>query len=60
MQLFRLPHLVVMMWTIEIHNDDVIMTVEIVMVIKEIKEVVDMSISTTTKVRPVSAVSSPT
>jgi hypothetical protein len=55
MQLFRLPHLVVMMWTIEIHNDDVIMTVEIVMVIKEIKEVVDMSISTTTKVRPVSS-----
>ena len=34
MQLFRLPHLVVMMWTIEIHNDDVIMTVEIVMVIE--------------------------
>jgi hypothetical protein len=44
-----------MMWTIEIHSDDVIMTVEIVMVIKEIKEVVDMSISTTTKVRPVSS-----
>ena len=40
MQLFRLPHLVVMIWTIEIHNDDVIMTVDIVMVIEEIKEVV--------------------
>ena len=61
MQLFRLPHLVVMIWRIEIHNDDKTMTVEIVMVIEEIKEVVevvDKSVGTKTQERPVSPVSS--
>ena len=61
MQLFRLPHLVVMIWRIEIHNDDKTMTVEIVMVIEEIKEVVevvDKSVGTKTQGRPVSPVSS--
>ena len=61
MQLFRLPHLVVMIWRIEIHNDDKTMTVEIVMVIEEIKEVVevvDKSVGTKTQERHVSPVSS--
>jgi hypothetical protein len=46
---------------IEINNDDVTMTVEIMTVIEEIKEVVevvDKSIGIKTKVRPVSPVSS--
>jgi hypothetical protein len=49
---------------IEINDDDVTMTVEIVMAIEEIREVVgdvvvvDKSIGTRTKVRPASPVSS--
>ena len=56
MQLFLLPHLAKRMRTIEIIDDDGTMTVEIAMVIEEIKEVVDMSSGTKTKVRPVSPV----
>ena len=62
MQLFLLPHLAKRMRTIEIIDDDVTMTVEIAMVIEEIKEVVgvvvvvDKSSGTKTKVRPVSPV----
>ena len=62
MQLFPLLHLTKCLWTIEIIDDDVTMTVEIEMVIEEIKEVVgvvvvvDQSIGTKTKVRPVSPV----
>ena len=57
--MFLLPHLARRMRTIEIIHDDVTMTVEIVMVIEEITEdvevveVVDKSIGTKTKVRPV-------
>ena len=40
MQLFPLLHLTKCLWTIEIIDDDVTMTVEIEMVIEEIKEVV--------------------
>ena len=49
-------HLARMIRMIEINDDDVTMTVEIVMVIEEIKEVVevvDMSIGIKTNVRPV-------
>jgi hypothetical protein len=59
-----LHHLARMMRMIEIRDVDVIMTAAIVMVIEEIKEVagdvvvVDKSIGTKTKVRPVSPVSS--
>ena len=59
MQLFLLPHLAKRMRTIEIIDDDVTMTIEIAMVIEEIKEdvevveVVDMYIGIKTKVRPV-------
>ena len=59
MQLFPLLHLTKCLWTIEIIDDDVTMTVEIEMVIEEIKEdvgVVDQSSGTKTKVRPVSPV----
>ena len=64
MQLFPLLHLAKRLRTIEIIDDDVTMTVEIEMVIEEIKEVVgvvvvvDKSCGTKTKVRPVSPVSS--
>jgi len=57
MQLFQLHHLVKMRM-MEIHNDDVTMTVGTVTAIAEVVEVVDMSIGTKTKVRPVSPVSS--
>ena len=63
MQLFPLHHLVRMRMT-EIHRDDVTMTVETATAIEEIREVVevvvvvDKSIGTKTKVRPVSPVSS--
>ena len=59
MQLFPLLHLAKSLRTIEIIDDDVTMTVEIAMVIEEIKEVVgvvvavDMSSGIMTKVRPV-------
>ena len=58
-QLFQLPHLARMIRMIEINDIDGTMTVGIVMVIEEVKEVVevvvvvDKSISTKTKVRPV-------
>ena len=64
MQLFLLHHLARMLRMIEIIDDDVTMTVEIAMVIEEIKEVVgvvvvvDKSSGTKKKVRPVSPVSS--
>ena len=61
MQLFLLHQLARMLRMIEIIDDDVTMTVEIAMVIEEIKEVVvvvDKSSGTKTKVRPVSPVSS--
>ena len=61
MQLFPLHHLARMLRMIEIIDDDVTMTVEIAMVIEEIKEVVvvvDKSSGIKTKVRPVSPVSS--
>ena len=56
MQPIPLHHLARMMLMIEIIDDDVTMTVEIVMVIEEIKEVVevvDRYIGIKTKVRPV-------
>ena len=59
MQLFPLHHLARMLRMMEIIDDDVTMTVEIAMVIEEIKEdmevveVVDMYIGIKTKVRPV-------
>ena len=62
MQLFLLHQLARMLRMIEIIDDDVTMTVEIAMVIEEIKEVVgivvavDMSNGIMTKVRPVSPV----
>ena len=62
MQLFPLLHLAKRPRTIEIIDDDVTMTVEIEMVIEEIKEVVgvvvvvDKSNSLETQVRPVSLV----
>ena len=62
MQLFPLHHLAKMLRTIEIIDDDVTISIEIAMVIEEIKEVVvvvvvvDKSSGTTTKVRPVSPV----
>ena len=64
MQLFPLHHLARMLRMMEIIDDDVTMTVEIAMVIEEIKEVMgvvvvmDKSSGTKTKVRPVSPVSS--
>ena len=64
MQLFPLHHLARMLRMIKIIDDDVTMTVEIAMVIEEIKEVMgvvvvmDKSSGTKTKVRPVSPVSS--
>jgi hypothetical protein len=64
MWLIQLHPLARMIRMIESRDDDVIMTVAIVMVIEEIKEVVgdvvvvDKSIGTKTKVRPVSPVSS--
>ena len=63
MQLFPLHHLARMLRLMEIIDDDVTMTVEIAMVIEEIKEVVevvvvvDKSSGTKTKVRLVSPVS---
>ena len=56
MQPLLLHHLARMIRMIEINDDDVTMTVEIVMVIEEITEVVevvDISIGIKTKVRPV-------
>ena len=73
--LIHLPHLFVQMLTIEIQDDDVIVNVVTVMAFAEAMEaamaveavkvvgaekVTDISIGTTTKVRPVSPVSSPT
>ena len=63
MQLFPLHHLARMLRLMEIIDDDVTMTVEIAMVIEEIKEVeevvvvVGTSNGTKIKVRPVSPVS---
>ena len=63
MQLFPLHHLARRLRVMEIIDDDVTMTVEIAMVIEEIKEVVGVvvvvgkSSGTKTKVRPVSPVS---
>ena len=63
-QPFLLHHLDMMMLMIEIIDDDVTMTVEIVMVIDEIQEVVevvvvvDKSNSLETQVRPVALVAS--
>ena len=51
MQPILLHHLARMMLMIEIVDDDVTMTVEIVMVSEEIVEVVDMYIGIKTKVR---------
>ena len=62
MQLFPLHHLARRLRVMEIIDDDGTMTVEIAMVIEEIKEVVgvvvavDMSSGIMTKVRPVSPV----
>ena len=60
MRPIQLHHFVRMIRMREINDVDVTMTVETVTVIEEIKEVVDKSIGTKTKVCPVSPVSSHT